>query len=359
MTPPWLDPKRMLGGGDFFFDETADQEPIWGLGDEILWHTGEGCMLCGPTGAGKTTVTGQLLLALIGLRTKFVLGFPVARVDRVLYLAGDRPDQFRRAMLRLVRPEERDLLNERLIIWRGPSPKDLGQNPEILLEMAMEAEADVVIVDSLKDAALKLSDDQTGSGVHRAVQLCLVEGVQVLLLHHQRKGQEGRKPNTIEDVYGSTWIVNGMGSVILLWGNPGSPLVELIHLKQPADTVGPFMVEHDHLEGTSRVIRGGVTALSLVKPSGSTVVSVAGSVYGTEEPSDAQRKQVYRKLEALVKSGQVRKMEAILGGAVDGHKGSAPARYFPVAESLDKALPVDIFVSRETSLDVTDGTRLK
>ena len=43
----------------------------------------------------------------------------------------------------------------------------------------------------------------------------------------------GAKPKRLADVYGSRWLTAGMGSVLLLWGEPGDLVVEVRHLKQP------------------------------------------------------------------------------------------------------------------------------
>jgi hypothetical protein len=58
-------------------------------------------------------------------------------------------------------------------------------------------------MDSLKDAAVKLVDDEVGGNVNRAIQHCNAQGVDVAVLHHQRKGERGEKPTTLADVYGS------------------------------------------------------------------------------------------------------------------------------------------------------------
>jgi replicative DNA helicase len=335
--PEWLDEAHLHAGGDFLFADDAECEPVWGHGDDVLWAANEGFLIAGPTGVGKTTLTNQLVLALIGLRPPWVLGFKVHDVPRkVLYLAGDRPHQWRGAMRRCVDESEWDHINEWLTVWRGPSPQDIARHPDTLVEMAWACGADVVIVDSLKDAALRLSDDDTGGGIHRAVSLCITEGIQVLILHHQRKGQDGRKPNTIEDVYGSTWIVSGQGSVVLLWGEPGSPIVEMMHLKQPRATLGPFTVEHDHLAGTSKIIVGGLDPATFVTEAGATAPEIAKKIHGAE-PSEAQMRQVTRRLNALVGS-KLRKIEMVRGGP----GGSVPARYFPLEQP--STLPTEPFV---------------
>lgn len=345
-----MDPARVHAGGDWLFTEDAQKDPVWGHGDEILWHTGEGLLIVGPTGVGKTTLTIQLLLALIGVRGRYVLGYPISQKHRVLYLAGDRPDQFRRAMLRNVTEDERDDLNDRLTIWRGPTPQDIARHPTTLVDMCQAVDADVVIIDSLKDAALRLSDDDTGGGIHRAVSLALVHGIEVLALHHQRKGQEGRKPTTIEDVYGSTWIVNGAGSVLLLWGDPGSQIVEMTHLKQPAGTVGPYTLEHDHLAGSTSVLRGKTDILAMVADHGSTILDVARLFFSVEDPSEAQRKKVERRLERLVTDGKLRKLGVVKGGS----GGSQGGRYFIAQTDANPAFPTDTSNGHRTDVRATD-----
>ncbi len=73
----------------------------------------------------------------------------------------------------------------------------------MLTELAALADADTVIIDSLKDAALNLADDETGSGWNRARQMCIQAGVELVELHHPRKAQgDNKKPSKLEDLYG-------------------------------------------------------------------------------------------------------------------------------------------------------------
>ena len=126
--------------------------------------------------------------------------------------------------------------------------------PEQLVAFAQEHDATTVVIDSLKDVAANLSDEAAGQAINRAMQLCVDAGVEVLALHHQRKAQgDNKKPSKLADVYGSRWLTAGCGSVIMLWGEPGDPIVELAHLKQPADEVGPLTLLHDNRAGTTTV----------------------------------------------------------------------------------------------------------
>ena len=316
---------RLMRGGAFLLDAPELPPAVWGQGAQVLWAEGEPLLLVGPAGVGKTTLAGQIVAGRLGIRVE-VLGYPIRPgAGRLLYLACDRPAQIRRSLRRVVTGEHRDILEARLIAWMGPPPQDLARHPEALLGMARRAGADTVVLDSLKDVAIGLSDDEVGAGVNRAVQLCVAEGVEVLALHHQRKGQGGTKPRTLEDVYGSTWITAGAGSVILLWGAAGDPVVELVHLKQPAEEVGPLRIEHDHHAGSSLVTRGfnPLRFLQLQRRP-VTATDVARAWFEREKPTDAERSKASRSLDRLVREGlAVRLSDATRGGL----GGTQPARY--------------------------------
>lgn len=316
----------MAPGGDAIFDEPDSIPALWGEDTEVLWAEGEPTMICAPPGIGKTTLAQQLVLGLVGLQAE-VLGLPVSqRTDRrILYLAMDRPRQIRRSFRRMVHPGHRALLNERLTIRSGPMPADLTSDPTMLVQLARRAGANVVIVDSLKDAAVKLTDDEAGGKVQRAIQLAVAAGIDVLVLHHQRKGQNGEKPKRLEDVYGSVWLTAGMGSVVLLWGTAGELIVELIHLKQPADAVGPWKIAFDRDAGTVTIHRGFDPLLFLRNAGsrGATANEAAVAMFERSTPTDAERKRAKRKLDRLVTNGLATVEEAERGG--DG--GTRPARY--------------------------------
>lgn len=318
---------RTISGGAFILDAPPEPPAVWGRGQDVLWAEGEALMICGPAGVGKTTLAVQLVAARLGLDGPDVLGLPVQPGQRrVLYLAMDRPPQISRAMGRLFTADQREQLDERLLVWRGPPPFDLARRPDLLMQMCQLADADTVIVDSLKDAVLKLSDDEAGGGWNKARQRALAAGVQVLEMHHQRKsGAENKKPRRLDDVYGSTWLTAGAGSVLLLWGEPGDPVVELLHLKQPAEPIGPWDIEHDHAAGRSYV-RHQVDLLDVVRwqgRNGLTAQSAAMSLFGSDKPSPSEVEKARRKLDALVRAGHLVRRDGSRGGARPD-----PARYF-------------------------------
>jgi len=314
---------RLRPGGTFLLDGPTTPPALWGRDGQVLWARDESIILCGPAGVGKTTIEGQMIMGRLGLRSE-VLGYPIEPgAGKVLLLACDRPAQIRRALARLVTEADRQVLDDRLVVWPGPPPKDLAAMPELLVHLARAAGADTVFLDSLKDVAIGLSDDAVGAGLNRAMQACVAEGVQVAALHHQRKGVGGARPKTLEDLYGSTWIAAGAGSVVLLWGQAGDPIVELVHLKQPAEEVGPLKIEHDHHAGVSTVTRGfDVLRYLTLRSGGATTIGVARAMFERTEPTDAQRAKARRQLDRLVREGLATTLSGGASGGAGGTSGT-------------------------------------
>jgi replicative DNA helicase len=306
---------RMVDGGSFILDLPDNVPSIWGEGNRVVWADGEALMLVGPPGVGKTTLAGQLVRSrLVG---GSVLGMPVeATSSQVLYLAMDRPKQIARALARTLGSHDRETLSERLTFWEGPPEADIAVKPELLLELAQGAGADTVVVDSLKDAAVGLSTDDGAGGYNRARQLCLANGVQVLELHHMvKRGEGGNKPTTLADLYGSIWIAAGAGSVVLLSGDPGDPVVQWKHLKQPAEEVGPIYVQHDHAAGTSSIY-GGVDLVAVARRAGGegiTAKAYAELIYETTKPTKAQIEKARRALNREVGAGRLDRRDGDAG----------------------------------------------
>jgi len=301
------EPYRFRAGGGFILDTPADPRPIWGRGQEVAWAEGESLMIASLQGLGKSTLAQQLALGRCGFpEYAETLGFPVLPGERrTLYLAMDRPRQISRSFRRMVGEAWRSELDARLSVWIGPPPRDLARYPGLLVQMCQDADADTVVVDSLKDAAIGLTDDEVGASWNRARQHALAAGVEVLELQHLRKAPNGGRLGrlSVDDVYGSTWLTSGTGSVILLTGAPGDPVVGLQQVKQPASEVGPFKVLHDHDAGRSTIWHAADLVALASSKGGLTVPEAAVALFETDKPTPSEREKARRRLDDLTHRG--------------------------------------------------------
>lgn len=309
-------------GGAFIFDQPTDVDAIrvWGDGDAIGWASGEGLMLLGPDGVGKTTLGQQLALARAGLRTD-VLGMHVTPTgSRVLYIAADRPRQAARSLRRMVSETERDQLDDALTVWGGPLPAMLNEDRTILTRLARQFGADTICIDSLKDVAVDVATDESGGRIATCFQHAIASGIELLVLHHPRKPgvDNHRKPKDLSDAYGSRLIYGVMGSVMMLWGEPGDVLVELRHLKQPIDELGPWNIVHDHQRGRTTVEHG-TDLLDVVLASGTagiTADDAATVVYRKETPTRAEVARIRSRLDRLAGTDKLVKLPSAADGRV-------------------------------------------
>lgn len=299
---------RFTPGGAFILDQSALPKAWWGSGERILAARGESCLLAGPQGTGKTTLGQQVALGLAGLpEYGDLLDYPITPTDgRVLYCAMDRPRQAARSFRRMVGEAWRAELDDHLTVWSGPPPLDLAKHPSTLLGMAIDAGATAVVVDSLKDAFIGLTDDEAAAAWNRARQTVLAAGIDLLELHHTRKNGQGgaAETPTVDSIYGSTWITSGCGSIILLTGAPGDPIVGLHHVKQPSEQVGPLQVIHDHSIGRSTIWHAtDLVALAEATTGGISALDAARALYSTNEPGPADKERARRKLDSLARQG--------------------------------------------------------
>lgn len=316
---------RSMDGAEFIFDYGQGTPALWGDGENVLWMEGEALLIVGDDGVGKTLTAQQLVLSRIGIRER-LWDLPVLPAERcVLYLAMDRPAQAARSFYRMVNDDNKDLLRERLIVWRGPLPVDPLGSPSALADWIGETyggRVTDVVADSLKDLAPNLAEDGPGSRLNSAVQEVTARGMQWVGLHHQRKtGSDGKASIELASVYGSRWITAGSGSVVFLAGKAGQPTIEARHLKQPRRVVGPLLLKHDHETGTTGLVTEQADELQLLMRAGKagmTAKELSMAVYG--EWSDRTRQRVERTLKRLAEDG--------LAYAQKAARPGLPARWF-------------------------------
>ncbi len=316
-----------IDGATFILEAPENVPAIWGSGDQVAWSKGEPLILAGPPGVGKSTLAQQLALARCGVADDLsVLGMIVAPDDRrTLYVAADRPRQIARSFRRMVTAKDKHRLSASLLVWSGPLPFSPVKEPATLAAWLSLHGVGTVVIDSLKDIAMPLSQDDVGSAVNLIFQHVIAQDIEVLALHHQRKATgENKKPTTLADVYGSGWITAGAGSVLLLWGQPGDPIVELTHLKQPALEIGPLAVVHDHLTGQSR-LHEPVDLQAIVAAAtngGITAADAARRLFTVADPDRNQIERARRRLGDLVARGQAVRVE--------GERSKDPVHFRPV-----------------------------
>lgn len=253
-----------ISAGDLVFNIPLEVESIWGKGQESLWARGEPLMIYGPTGIGKTTLAGRLLLSLIGVDPSELLGYPVEAIAKgktVLYIAADRPRQAMRSLRRMIPQQAKSILADRLRIEHHRQIWASDADPEMLFRVCQQTNAAVVFLDSSKDVAGgPLKDEGPAKALMDAVQICIANEIDVAMLHHPRKGiQEGgnKRELDLDDVYGSAWLTAGSGSVLLVDGKPGSGTLRFEQLKAPATFVEEMEIAVDYETGqlTKRTIR--------------------------------------------------------------------------------------------------------
>lgn len=246
-------------GSDFILDQNFTQEAIWGDKQQILWARGEPFYIVSSPGIGKTTIAQQLLLRRVGMRTGEFLDLPV-EVDpgKVLYIAADRPRQAARSMRRMVKEEDRAALESALVIWAGAPPFSISAEPEQFVPWirALDPEIGTVFIDSLLDVAFDISEETGGSRTNAALQSLVRDGIEVLVIHHDRKRGEADRSPKQDDMYGSRALSKGAGSIAYLTGDPGEAHIRLLHLKRPANDCGPLQLVHLFNEGLTEIDKG-------------------------------------------------------------------------------------------------------
>jgi hypothetical protein len=272
-------PRRgAVDGGTFAYVVPAHVRAVWGDGANVLASEGEGTLVVGGQGVGKTRMAMHYMLRRVGLITDPLAGLPVMQLPedrKAVYLAMDRPVQAARMLHSIAHAHgiDRDALADRIVVWRGPVAFKPNE-PWLLAQWLCAEYGDpgLVVVDSYKDLASNLSNEDVGFALNQAAQECLLEDIEWFGLHHNRKaGQGNTDPRALADVYGSTWLTSGLGSVIGLCGEAGTAMPTLVHLKQPEEIVGPLSLIYDHDAGKIGTLDGRIPGGPKTRPRRATL----------------------------------------------------------------------------------------
>jgi replicative DNA helicase len=304
-------PVALLDPGGVIFDRPATPEAVWGRGTQVIAARGEPTIIYGPTGLGKTTIIQRLLLSAIGVGPETVLEFPVRRINgKILYIAADRPAQAMQSLRRMVEPGDRHVLDERWLWDSRRTFRVSPDEPDRLLRLAETAGVELVAIDGVKDVLDGVISDEGGLAYNNTVQTCVANGVDVIAAHHPRKAtSDGRGKLSLDDVYGSTWLTAGSGSVIALDGAAGEGVASWKQLKMPADQVGPFDIHIDYQTGSICTLgpRDLLAFLDERGSSGATTAEATRYATGKEYPSETDKKRITRALQGHEKDGHVLK----------------------------------------------------
>ncbi|MEX3644340.1 bifunctional DNA primase/polymerase [Mycolicibacterium porcinum] len=297
--------------GVAFLESGINADPLWGAGQQALMAPGQGSMVFGTDGAGKSTIMQQLTLTRMGLGNDEVLGFPVVQSDQpILYLALDRPEQIRRSIARMVDltdPAVRDRLKRKLIVWRGALPFHCDLDPKAFADWAMQIGGDdlgLVVADSVKDMVSSCTEDSAGMGFNDTVQHITTRGVEFACCHHNRKpNATNARPRKLADVYGSRWLTAGLGSVLNIW-KLDDQRRELTQLKTPyGNPVDPVEYTDDYTRGVFNTTGNWTDALvSALVSAGERGLTDAEAVAGAfnvtpkDDTFHAYRKRITRLL---------------------------------------------------------------
>lgn len=305
--PQWA--SLIVDGKTWLTSGTDHPEPLWGNQHTILAAKGQPTTIAGPQGAGKSVFGQRLILGWIGL-VDDLLGIAITRGERNgLYLACDRPEQARLSARRMVTDNQLDILEARLRVWKGPPPEDVAKQPLMLLEMAQAADADLIVIDSAKDIALKLSADEIGAAYNSALQHCVAADIEVIVLHHPRKlsGETRDNPvRVLDDLYGAYWVTAGNGSVLYL--QPGDfDTYTLTQLKSPIGDKAEIPYEHVTAIGDVRAPTAPdlISVLDKAGYDGVSAIHVTKILCKVDAPNETQTKKVRRALNDLAEDGVV------------------------------------------------------
>ncbi len=242
----------------------TEQEPqtVFGLKDlidldiKIEWMI-EKCipkgglgMLVSAPGVGKTQIALKIGQA-CALGVPFLRWTPI-RQHKVLFFSQEMNLPHIKSVLatmaEVYNGEQMEILNRNFLITASGTPMDWTNKAvqRYVEELIETHKPEGIYVDSLQTSYPKeLSKDEIRDFFAYLSRLRKKYGVYVMLIHHNRKAQEGnKKPRDLDDVYGNVIITASPDYIVNLWKkSPDATKMELRDLKvRLAETPGPIWI---------------------------------------------------------------------------------------------------------------------
>jgi hypothetical protein len=217
-----------LYGFDSFLKETFDVE--WVIQDLLAAQTI--MVWSGKAGVGKTQSAIQAGIHLALGRN--YCGFNVNRQWRVMFISQEMAYPPLHSILNKIStglnlsPVEKATLQENFLITKvdkGSFRLDTPAGQKILERMVAEHRPDGILIDFLGQIAPgDLNDDQVIRGTMNFLDdLVERENLFAWLIHHNRKAQSAnKKPNSLDDIYGSQYIGAIASTVVSMWSGARS-----------------------------------------------------------------------------------------------------------------------------------------
>lgn len=239
---------QYIYGMQEFLDSSIEVE--WAIND-FLEVGGMGIIASAP-GVGKTQVSIQLGIA-CALGTNF-LGWQPARPMRITLLSLEMSHvalkKFMQTIAGAYTEDEIKLLDENLKIIPLGEMLDLNRElPKAFLYSLLEqTKPDGLIIDSLKKLTSKALDEEVVTGINNHLGILRKKfGCFVWLIHHNRKQNgDNKRPDSLDDIYGSTYITAEVTAALLLYRDRATKQLTVYNVKNRLhEERDPFNVVRD------------------------------------------------------------------------------------------------------------------
>ena len=246
------DTRYVFGFKDFL---QADFKVPWAIVD-LMPMNGLG-IIVSATNVGKTQVLSQMCFHQALGRNFIGYDFNETRRKGAIFSLEMGPVGYYRLVAVLAQgysPADIDSLQENCIIIPLGEPMPLGKLDAanaFFEKVIKEHKLEWIAIDSLQKIYTgKLSDDEIRGFFNYLASLRQRYGFYVWLVHHNRKAQgDNKRPNTLDDVYGSMYITAEPDAILALWQPVNSKDLEVIELKNRyAEKAKPFKIRRtEHL----------------------------------------------------------------------------------------------------------------